>query len=154
MGRVADPVPAWVQWAPWTDKKGRFDLTRSVALMLLSLPAAWLAIRLALHMLGARPLNAAIHSTGYWAVIWLVVSLMITPAKAIFAMPNIVVLRRLIGNAALAYAVLHLALYCADQNWQPFTIVSEILQRFYLTIGFVALIGLAVLGATSTDNAV
>ncbi len=154
MGRVAEPVPAWVQWAPWTDKKGRFDGLRAVTLTLLALPAMWLAIRSAMHMLGARPLNAAIHSTGYWAVIWLITSLTVTPAKATFGIPSIVVLRRLIGNAALAYALLHLTLYCTDQNWNMVTVVSEIVQRFYLTIGFVALTGLAVLGATSTDNAI
>lgn len=154
MGRVATPVQAWVQWAPWTDKKGRVDGVRTVTVALLLLPVCWLAIRSALHLLGARPLTTAIHSTGYWTVIWLIASLSITPAKAIFGMPGIVVLRRLIGNAALAYAVLHLALYCADQNWRPFTIISEIVQRFYLTIGFVALSGLTALGATSTDNAI
>lgn len=141
-------------WAPWTDKKGRFDPMRAVTLGLLLVPGAWLAARAGLSMMGPRPLNAAIHSTGYWAVSCLVASLMITPAKAIFGLPGIVVLRRMIGNAALAYAGLHLALYCADQNWKLPTIVSEIVQRFYLTIGFVALIGLGVLGATSTDKAI
>ena len=154
MGKVAAPIAGWVQWAPWTDKKGRFDGMRTLALALLLLPAGWLAVRSALHMLGARPLNAAIHSTGYWAVICLVVSLMVTPAKAVFGMPSIVVLRRLIGNAAFAYAVLHLSLYCADQNWRMLTVVSEIVERFYLTIGFAALSGLTVLTVTSTDNAV
>lgn len=127
---------------------------RAVALILLATPAAWLAVRAGLGMMGPRPLNAAIHSTGYWAISWLVGSLMVTPAKAIFAMPSIVVLRRLIGNAALTYAALHLVLYGADQNWRLLTIVSEIVQRFYLTIGFVALVGLGVLGATSTDAAI
>ena len=154
MNRVASPIPAWVQWAPWTDKKGRFDGMRSLTLALLLLPAGWLAFRGGFNLLGARPLTAAIHSTGYWAVIWLVASLMVTPAKAIFGLPSIVVLRRMIGNAAWAYAALHLVLYCADQNWRMFTVVSEILQRFYLTIGFVALAGLTVLGVTSTDNAI
>ena len=155
MGRVAAaPVPSWVQWAPWTDKKGRFDGMRTVTLILLLLPAAWLALRFPLQMMGARPLHAALHSTGYWAVICLVVSLMITPVKAIFGLPSIIVLRRMIGNAALAYALLHLTLFCAEQNWRLFTVVSEIVQRFYLTIGFVALIGLAVLGWTSTDEAI
>ncbi|GEM_PF-16953 len=142
------------QWVPWTDKKGRFDPLRAVTLAVLLLPAAWLALRFGLGMMGARPLNAAIHSTGYWAVSCLIASLMITPAKAIFGMPGIVVLRRLIGNAALAYAGLHLALYCADQNWKVLTIITEIVQRFYLTIGFVALVGLTVLGFTSTDKSI
>lgn len=154
---VADASPRKAltpNWAPWTDKKGRFDPMRAVMFGLLLVPAAWLAVRFELNIMGARPLNAAIHSTGYWAVSCLVASLMITPAKAIFGMPGIVVLRRMIGNAALAYSVLHLALYCADQNWKLLTVITEILQRFYLTIGFVALVGLAVLGSTSTDKSI
>ncbi len=51
-----------------------------------------------------RPLNALIHGAGYWAVWFLITSLVITPAKAILGLPNIVVVRRMIGNAALAYA--------------------------------------------------
>lgn len=141
-------------WAPWTDKKGRFDRTRAIAFGLLLLPVAAVTIRAAAGALGPRPLNAAIHSTGYWAVVCLVASLAVSPAKAIFNLPHIVVLRRMIGNAALGYALLHLLLYCADQSWHPLTIVMEIAKRFYLTIGLVALIGLAVLGATSTDEAI
>ncbi len=141
-------------WAPWTDKKGRLSALRASVFVLLLLPAAWLAARAAMGMLGPRALTAAIHSTGYWAISILVASLMISPIKALFGLPNIIVLRRMIGNAALAYAGLHLALYCADQNWRMLTVIREIAVRFYLTIGFVALVGLGVLGATSTDGAV
>ena len=144
---------AWA-WAPWTDKKGRLHWLRASVLLLMVLPGAWLVLRYAMDMLGARALNAAIHSTGYWAVSMLIASLMISPAKAILGMPNIIVVRRMIGNAALAYAAIHLTLYCADQNWRMLTVAREILVRFYLTIGFVALIGLIVLGATSTDGAI
>lgn len=139
-------------WAPWTDKKGRLHPLRAVTFGLLLLPGLWLAYRYANHMLGPRALNAAIHSTGYWAVSFLVASLIVTPAKAFLGMPNIAVIRRMIGNAALAYALIHLTLYCADQNWRMWTVVREIAVRFYLTIGFVALCGLIALGVTSTDG--
>ncbi len=59
----------------------------------------------------------------------------------------------MVGLTALAYGVVHLALYVVDQNFVLTKVVSEIVLRFYLTIGFVALLGLAVLGATSTDGA-
>jgi len=144
---------AWV-WAPWTDKKGRLHPLRCVVFLLLLLPGIWLALRYGLGMLGPRALNAAMHSTGYWAVSMLVASLMVSPAKALLGMPNLIVVRRMVGNAALAYATIHLTLYCADQNWRMLTVVKEIAVRFYLTIGFVALSGLIVLGVTSTDNAI
>jgi sulfoxide reductase heme-binding subunit YedZ len=40
-----------------------------------------------------------------------------------------------------------------DQNFALGTVVSEIVLRFYLTVGFIALLGLAALGFTSTDSA-
>jgi sulfoxide reductase heme-binding subunit YedZ len=38
-----------------------------------------------------------------------------------------------------------------DQNFKLGTVVSEIVLRFYLTIGFITVLGLSVLGVTSTD---
>ena len=65
---LARPRPHPVaEWAPWTDRRGRLDPLRAAVFTLMLLPAAWLAVRWTLDMLGARPLHAAIHSTGYWA---------------------------------------------------------------------------------------
>ena len=144
-------APTRIELLPWTDRKGRFDRLRFSTFLLLLAPVAWLAVRWVRHDLGPEPVNAAIHSTGYWTIWLLLASLTLTPAKVVAMLPNIVVLRRMVGNAALLYAVLHIILYATDQQWRVLTIVSEIVKRFYLTIGFVALLGLVVLGFTSTD---
>lgn len=146
--------PHWhpiAEWAPWTDRRGRLDPLRAAVFALLLLPAAWLALRGWMNMLGARPLNAAIHSTGYWAAWIFMASLVVSPAKALLGAPNIVRVRRMIGVGTACYAGLHLLLYAADQNWRFLAIVTEILVRAYLTIGFVALLGLTALAVTSTD---
>lgn len=140
------------EWAPWTDRRGRLHPLRTVVFTLLLLPAAWLAARSALDMLGARPLQVAIHSTGYWAAWIFMASLVVSPAKALLAAPNIVVVRRMIGVAAACYAGMHLLLYITDQNWRLLVVATEIAVRAYLTIGFVALLGLAALAVTSTDG--
>lgn len=140
------------EWAPWTDRRGRLHPLRAVVFGLLLLPLLWLVVRWLGDMLGARGLNVAIHSTGYWAAWIVVASLVVSPAKALLGMPNIVVVRRMIGNAALCYAALHLVLYVADQNWRLWTVATEIVVRLYLTIGFVAFLGLVALGVTSTDG--
>jgi sulfoxide reductase heme-binding subunit YedZ len=57
----------------------------------------------------------------------------------------------MIGVGALAYVALHFSLYMLDQRFNMLRIALEIVLRFYLTLGFVALLGLAALGATSTD---
>jgi sulfoxide reductase heme-binding subunit YedZ len=143
---------ATLAWAPWTDKKGRLHPLRAVVFGLLLVPGAWLALREALGMLGPRALNELIHGAGYWAVWLLLASLTITPAAAISGNRNLVVIRRMVGNGALAYALIHLTLYITDQKWKLGTVASEIALRFYLTIGFVALCGLVALGITSTDG--
>src|SRR5207237_419660 len=62
--------------------------------------------------------------------------------------------RRMIGVGAFAYAASHILLYVFDQMFDLGKVASEIVLRLYLTIGFTALTGLAVLAATSTDGMV
>jgi sulfoxide reductase heme-binding subunit YedZ len=57
----------------------------------------------------------------------------------------------MIGVGAFCYIAAHLGLYIADQMFDLVKVASEIIHRVYLIIGFVALVGLAVLAATSTD---
>jgi len=57
----------------------------------------------------------------------------------------------MLGLAAAVYAVAHLCLYILDENGQMLLVISEIVKRFYLTIGFIALLSLLALSATSTD---
>jgi sulfoxide reductase heme-binding subunit YedZ len=145
------PVP---RRFPWTDRSGRFSPLKAVVFAGLFLPALWIAWKAGTGGLGQRPLNQGIHEIGSWSVRFLILSLAVTPARRILDWPKLILVRRQIGLAALAYAVLHLALYVADENGVLSKVVSEIVLRVYLTIGFVALLGLAVLGATSTDAAI
>jgi sulfoxide reductase heme-binding subunit YedZ len=137
---------------PWRDPAGRFSPLKLAALLLVLFPGAVLALRLATHDLGGRPLIEATHQTGDWAVRLLLLSLAVTPARGLLGWSRVVLLRRMLGLAAAGYVLAHFLLYCFDQNWRLFTIASEIVLRFYLTIGFVALLGLVALAVTSTDG--
>ena len=83
---------------------------------------------------------------------FLLLSLAVTPLRRIANYPKLILVRRMLGLTVLAYGVVHLGLYVVDQNFILSKVVSEIVSRFYLTIGFVALLGLTVLGITSTDG--
>jgi sulfoxide reductase heme-binding subunit YedZ len=139
---------------PWQDRKGRFSWLKAVTLALALAPGLWLAAQWIGGDLGPRALNAAIHGTGRWAVRFLLISLAVTPARYVLDWPKIVLVRRMLGLTALAYAVIHLSLFAADQGWNPLTVATEIAKRFYLLIGFTALLGLIALGVTSTDKIV
>jgi sulfoxide reductase heme-binding subunit YedZ len=76
----------------------------------------------------------------------------VTPARRLFNAAKLINMRRTLGVAAFCYAVLHLALYVLQEKFDLLKVASEIVLRIYLTIGFVALIGLIALAATSTDG--
>ena len=136
---------------PWLDRKGRFSSIRAVTVVVLVAPAVWDLFGYATHDLGPRPIHQLLHQAGLWSIWFLLASLAISPAKAVLSLPGIVVLRRMIGLTALWYGLAHLVLYAADEHWRMVNVVSEIALRFYLTIGFVSLVILGVLGWTSRD---
>jgi sulfoxide reductase heme-binding subunit YedZ len=143
------PVP----W-PWLDRAGRLSWLNLAAFLACVAPACELAVAYKLDALGAKPITALIHGTGEWTIRFLLATLAITPLRRIADWPRLILLRRMLGVTAMAYALAHLALYVVDQNVDLAKVVSEIALRIYLTIGFVALVGLIALGATSTDAAI
>ncbi|WP_375463616.1 sulfite oxidase heme-binding subunit YedZ [uncultured Methylobacterium sp.] len=139
---------------PWLDRAGRPSRLKLAAFVLVVAPAVYLAAAYALNALGPKPITALIHGTGEWTIRFLLASLAVTPLRRVANWPKLIVLRRMLGVTAAAYALAHLALYVVDQNLDLAKVVSEIALRFYLTIGFVALLGLVALGLTSTDAAI
>ena len=138
---------------PWHDRTGRFSPLKTTVLVLEVAPGAWLAFALWQGLLGARPVHEALHEAGFWTIRFLLLSLLVSPVRAIFNWHRVMLVRRQLGLAALFYGLLHLTLYAWDENWQWMHVATEILMRFYLEVGLVALVGLGVLGASSTDHA-
>jgi sulfoxide reductase heme-binding subunit YedZ len=138
--------------APWRDRAGRVSGLRLATFLFALAPGLWLAGAYAADALGAKPITALLHGTGEWAVRFLMLSLAVTPLRRIAHAPKLILVRRMLGLTVLAYGLIHLMLYVVDQNFVLTKVVSEIVSRIYLTIGFVALLGLVVLGVTSTDG--
>jgi len=125
---------------------------RLATLIGLCLPALELAWRWYNGDLEPRPVTVATHATGDWAVIFLMLSLAMTPARALFDWMPLVQIRRRIGVAAALYAGAHFLIYVLDQKWNLVVVATEIIKRFYLTIGFTALLILTALAITSTNG--
>ena len=126
---------------PWRDRHGRFLPLKAAVLAAGFIPGAVLAFWWATGALGGRPVTEVIHGTGDWAIRYLLISLAITPAARVLNWPRLLLVRRIVGLTALAYALAHLTLYMVDQNFRLGVVASEIVLRFYLTIGFVVLLG-------------
>jgi methionine sulfoxide reductase heme-binding subunit len=145
---LALPAFPW----PWNDRAGHLSWLKLVAFCYCFVPATWLLVQALNGWLGSKPLTEAIHQSGDWATRFLLMSLAITPLRTVAQWPQLIVVRRMLGLAALAYVLLHVALYTALEAFDLRKVITEIFLRFYLTIGFVALLGLVALGLTSTDG--
>jgi sulfoxide reductase heme-binding subunit YedZ len=152
--RVTAKVRPKAPWQVWRDAAGRLSPLRIAALALLCVPVAVAIYDFNTEGFGARPLNNVIHRAGYWALIFLMMSLAITPLRRIARFNLLVDVRRIIGVGAFVYAATHISLYVADQMFDLWKVASEIALRLYLTIGFTALLGLTALAITSTDGMV
>jgi sulfoxide reductase heme-binding subunit YedZ len=141
-------------WRPWRDRRGRLSALRIATLALLLSPLAIAIFDGLTAGFGARPINNLIHRAGFWALVFLLASLAVTPLRRITRFGSLLDVRRMLGVGVFCYIAAHLGLYIADEMFDLAKVASEIVQRLYLTIGFVALLGLAVLAATSTDAAV
>lgn len=137
---------------PFVDRAGRFSPLKTAIFALLFVPGLWTAIDLATGNLGPRPYDAATHETGTWTIRLIFLSLLITPLQQLGQWPKLISLRRMVGVAACVYGLAHLALFIVHERYDLVKVASEIVLRIYLTIGFVALLGLAALAATSTDG--
>jgi sulfoxide reductase heme-binding subunit YedZ len=131
------------------ERSGALSTEKAVALALAFAPLAYLSWIAASGGLGARPVSAAIHFTGLWALRFLVISLAVTPLRRAFSWNKLILARRTLGLAALGYALLHICLFFVDQG--AARAVQEIVLRVYLVIGAVALAILLALGLTSTN---
>ena len=107
------------------------------------------------HALGANPVNFAIHTTGFVALTYLLLSLFVTPLKTITGFSWLVQFRRSLGVYAFYYAAAHLAIYFWwDRQASLASTVHEIIYRYYLLIGFLSLALMTPLWATSFNAAI
>lgn len=137
---------------PWRDRAGRFSVLRLSLLIGLLTPGAVLLVLLEAGAMGAEPWKAAMREAGAHALHILLLSLAVTPLRHVADWPKAATLRRMVGVAALGYALLHLVLYTGHLAWDLLAVAGEIATRIYLTLGFAVLVGLTVLGWTSTDG--
>ena len=132
---------------------------KPIVFILLLAPAlySFYAVYLALNgenILGPDPAQALSLETGEWSIRILVASLAITPLRYLLNMPKLWNYRRMLGLFALFYVCLHLLVFLMFLlQWQWADIGREIVERPYITVGFIAFVLLLPLGFTSFQAA-
>ena len=152
MGRTAARRSRLI-W-PWQDRKNKFSGLKASVFALLFAPGIWLVYQVATGEFGPVPLGGMTYWSGVWATALLLLALAITPALTITQLGQLIIVRRMIGVAALAYTIAHIIIYFALRFWNFASIAHEMATRLSLIVASIATIGLIALGATSVDAAV
>lgn len=134
--------------------RARRRALRAGALTLGISPGVGLAIAAATDGLGANPVEAVTHTTGEWALRFLLLCLAVTPLRRLTGWRMLTLERRTLGLFAFFYAALHLTTYVTLDLGFDFGFLGEdILERPYITVGFATFCVLLALAATSTRAA-
>ena len=130
-------------------------IRKSIAWVLLGSPALYATYLIAINDLGANPLETLTDHTGQWTLRFLLLGLLITPLRQLTGWVSLIRYRRLIGLFAAFYATTHMSLWLfIDQQLDWGLLVEDVLDRPYITLGFIGWLLLLPLVATSTKGMV
>src|SRR6266853_6111223 len=104
---------------------------------------------------GANPLEFVTRTTGMLTLVFLLLSLAVTPARKITGANWLIKFRRMIGLFAFFYGSLHLMTYVAfDRFFHLTTIPGDVLKRRFIAVGMTAFFLMLPMAITSTDKMV
>jgi sulfoxide reductase heme-binding subunit YedZ len=126
---------------------------KPVASLLCLGPLARLGWKAYMGLLGANPIEVITHSTGDWILIFLMVTLSITPLRKLTGQLWLIRYRRMFGLFAFFYATLHFLTYIwLDKFFDLHEMLADVAKRRFITIGFTGFILLIPLALTSTQG--
>jgi len=154
---MSSVMPAPAAARPSAARRSRLlhPLAKPLLFALCLLPFVWLLYGAFADRLGANPAEALIRATGDWTLRFLCLTLAVTPLRQALGQPALARFRRMLGLFTFFYAVLHFLCYAwLDMGFDPATIAHDIPKRPFALVGFLALLLMTPLAATSFNRAI
>ena len=131
----------------------RIAVVKRVVFVAALVPVARLVAGAFTGDLTANPIEYITHQTGWWALAFLTVSLAITPLRRLTGRNEVIRLRRMLGLYAFFYATLHLLIWITLDNFFDVpTMVEDVVERPFVTVGMATWVVLLALAITSTTG--
>ena len=119
------------------------------------IPAALLVFDAFQGDLTANPIEYITHTTGDWAIRFLVITLAVTPIRRITGWNPVIQLRRMLGLFSFFYATLHfLTWFVLDWFFDVRQMAEDITMRPFITLGMATYVMLIALAVTSTQTSI
>jgi sulfoxide reductase heme-binding subunit YedZ len=119
------------------------------------IPLALLGLDAYRGALGANPIEFFLRTTGVLALVFVLITLLVTPLRKLFGWNSLIKFRRMLGLYAFFYACIHLITYSIfDKSLDLKAIVSDVGQRPFIAVGMLAFTMLIPLAVTSTNGMV
>jgi methionine sulfoxide reductase heme-binding subunit len=101
--------------------------------------------------LGANPIEFITHTTGDWTLIFLVLTLAVTPMRKLLHRPELIRFRRMLGLFAFFYAFLHFSTWIGlDKFFDLADMLHDVRKRPFITAGITGFVLMIPLAVTST----
>ena len=123
--------------------------------LLSSIPFLLITYKIFFNKLGPEPVKEITHFTGEWTLIFICLTLSMSPLKRLTNSAIWVSFRRMLGLFVFFYATLHLLTYIGLDyrfDWSP--ILNDVIKKKYVFIGFAAWLLLLPLTITSSKRMV
>ena len=105
--------------------------------------------------LGANPVEFVLRGTGIMALLFLALTLTVTPARKLLGVPWLTKLRRMLGLLSFGYATVHVGLYLSlEQGFDLVAVARDLVTRPFITLGALAFGFMVPLAWTSTNAAI
>ena len=121
--------------------------------ILSTIPFLVIIYKIFFNKLGPEPVKEITHLTGEWALIFICLTLSMSPLKKLTNLNYWVNVRRMLGLFVFFYTSLHLLTYVGIDhrfNWQP--ILNDVVKKKYIFVGFAAWVLLIPLTITSSQK--
>src|SRR5919109_3519737 len=104
---------------------------------------------------GPNPLEFATRTTGMLTLVFLSLTVAVTPLRKIFGVNSLVKFRRMVGLFAFFYGSLHLLTYVwFDRLFNFISVGQDVVRRPFILVGMTAFLLMVPLAITSTNKMV
>jgi sulfoxide reductase heme-binding subunit YedZ len=127
-----------------------FTWIKVVVFLLCLIPLGLLGWDAFTNNLGANPIEVITRSTGKWTLVFLLITLSVSPLRKVSRLQWLIKFRRMLGLFAFFYVCLHFITYIwLDQFFDLMAISKDVIKRPFITVGFSSYVLLIPLALTS-----